>query len=102
MKVIYCALVLYYTLMKPETPAWAKGIIVAALGAFILPLDLIPDIIPVVGYADDLGAMGAALATVAMYIDDDIKDKARARMRDIFGDIDEEKLEEVDNTIIDE
>ena len=91
MKVIHCALVLYYTLKKPETPAWAKGIIVAALGAFILPIDLIPDIVPVVGYADDLGAMGIALGTVAMYIDEDVKSKARAKLKDIFGDVGDEK-----------
>ncbi|PEO50494.1 hypothetical protein CN563_02685 [Bacillus sp. AFS026049] len=41
-KVVYVALLLFYTLQKPTTPVWAKTVIVGALGYFILPIDLIP------------------------------------------------------------
>lgn len=39
-KVIYLALVLYYTINADSTPATKKGIIYGALGYFILPIDL--------------------------------------------------------------
>ncbi|WP_423802578.1 YkvA family protein [Neobacillus sp. SAB-20_R2A] len=84
--VVYAVLLLYYTLQKPEVPAKAKAIIIGALGYFILPLDLIPDVAVGVGYTDDLGALGVALLQVAMYIDEDIKNKAKEKLKDWFGD----------------
>ena len=66
-------------------PAWAKAIIIGALAYFIMPLDAIPDAIPVAGYSDDLGALSAALAMVAMYITEDVKAQARSKMEEWFG-----------------
>src|SRR5690606_41277761 len=60
--------------------------IVGALGYFILPFDLIPDIAVGVGYVDDLGVLTAALISVAMYIDNDIKNQAKSKLADWFGD----------------
>ena len=54
---IYKALQLYYVLQKPDVPAADKGIIIAALGYLISPLDFIPDLIPVAGYTDDALAL---------------------------------------------
>jgi uncharacterized membrane protein YkvA (DUF1232 family) len=84
--VVYAVLLLYFTLQKPEVPVKAKTIIIGALGYFILPLDLIPDIAVGVGYTDDLGALGVALFQVAMYIDEDIKSKAKEKLKEWFGD----------------
>ncbi|MGP7818042.1 YkvA family protein [Niallia sp. 01092] len=83
--VVYAVLLLYYTLKKPEVPAKTKATIIGALGYFILPFDLIPDFAVGIGYTDDLGALGFALLQVAMYIDDDIKNKAKAKLSDWFG-----------------
>ena len=41
------ALQLYFAAEDPQTPKWAKGVIYAALGHFILPVDAIPDAVPV-------------------------------------------------------
>lgn len=92
-KVIYMGLILFYTLQKPSTPVWAKTVIIGALGYFIVPLDAIPDFTPVVGYGDDLGALAAAIGTVAMHIDSDVKQNAKVKLKDWFGDIDENELE---------
>jgi uncharacterized membrane protein YkvA (DUF1232 family) len=62
------ALTLYYCLKDRDTPNWAKAVIIGALGYFICPIDAVPDMIPVVGYADDLAILTAALTTVNMYI----------------------------------
>lgn len=84
--VIYAALKLYYTLQSTETPAWAKTVILGALGYFIAPIDVIPDMVPAVGFADDLGVLVSALATVSLYVDDNVKQKAKKQMKDWFGE----------------
>ncbi|WP_312099357.1 YkvA family protein [Niallia sp.] len=83
--VVYAVLLLYYTLQKPSVPKKIKVTIIGALGYFILPIDLIPDFLVGIGYTDDLGALGIALFQVAMYIDDDIKTKAKAKLAEWFG-----------------
>lgn len=94
--VVYAGLLLFYTLQKPLLPKWAKRTIIGALGYFIVPFDVIPDFIPVGGYADDLGAIVLALGAIAMFIDDEVKNKARAKLKDWFGEYDEKLIEEVD------
>jgi uncharacterized membrane protein YkvA (DUF1232 family) len=85
-EVIEKALWLYYAAQDPKIPSWAKTVIYGALGYFIFPIDAIPDITPVVGYADDLGVLAAAVATVSMYITDDVKALASQKLNDWFGD----------------
>ena len=84
--VVYAVLILYFVLQKEEVPKKDKAIIIGALGYFILPFDLIPDMAAGVGYADDMGALLAAIVQVAMYIDDDVKQLARVKLTDWFGD----------------
>jgi len=92
---VYAVLLLYYTLQKPEVPVKAKTLMIGALGYFILPIDLIPDTLIGVGYTDDLGAITFALLQVAMYIDDDVKGKAKDRLSKWFG-------EKTDTSLIDQ
>ena len=85
-EVVEKALWLYYAAEKPETPSWAKATIYGALGYFITPLDAIADMTPAVGYADDLGVLALAIATVIRYIDEDVKKQANRKLKDWFGD----------------
>jgi uncharacterized membrane protein YkvA (DUF1232 family) len=85
-KVIFAALILYYTFVKPETPTWAKASIVGALGYFIFPLDAIPDLTPLLGYGDDLGVLAMAISTVAAHVDQDVIDKAEAKLKEWFAE----------------
>lgn len=48
-------------LKDENTPGKHKMIIIGALGYFILPVDLIPDFIPVAGFTDDAAALIACL-----------------------------------------
>ena len=72
-------------LQKPDVPAADKGIIIAALGYLISPLDFIPDPIPVAGYTDDALALALAIAKVSVYIDDEVNRLAKQKIDDIFG-----------------
>lgn len=84
-KTLETALTLFYCLQDPDTPRWAKSVIIGALGYLILPMDLIPDFIPVVGLTDDLGALVAALGTVAAYIKDTHKMRASIQVARLLG-----------------
>ncbi|MVW64172.1 DUF1232 domain-containing protein [Massilia sp. NEAU-DD11] len=83
-EVIEKALWLYYAAQAPETPVWAKTAIYAALAYFVMPLDAIPDVVPVVGYTDDLGTLAAAVGTVSMYITADVKAQAQQKLAGWF------------------
>ena len=95
-KVIYLALLLFYTLQQTETPRKAKSVIIGALGYFIFPMDLIPDFIPIAGFSDDLTALAGALVMVAMHVNEDTKRKAKERLRIWFGDYDQSELDTID------
>lgn len=79
------ALKMYYAALDADTPAWAKATIFAALGYFISPVDAIPDIVPVVGYSDDLGVLAAALAATAVHIKDEHVRKAKETLAKWFS-----------------
>jgi len=83
--VIENGLTLYYCADDPKTPVWAKGVIAAALGYFIFPLDAIPDFAPFVGYADDIGAIVAATAALGTSITKAHASAAKKKATEWFG-----------------
>lgn len=87
-KVIYVALILYYELADPNVSPKEKAIIIGALGYFILPLDLIPDAIPVLGFSDDLAALVAAYGYVKGHLTPEVKLRGRKKLCEWF-DIDD-------------
>ena len=87
-KVIYVALILYYELADPNVSPKEKAIIIGALGYFILPIDLIPDAIPVLGFSDDLAALMAAYSYVKVHLTPEVKLQARNKFCEWF-DIDD-------------
>ena len=94
-KLVYVVLLLYYTLQKDNVPKKAKAVIIGALGYFITPLDIIADFIPFLGYTDDFGALMMALAVISIYVDKEIKAKAKSRLESWFGEVDDSELAEV-------
>lgn len=97
--VVYGVLLLFYALQDPAVPMGAKATIVGALGYFIAPLDLIPDIAPGVGYGDDMTAVITALGVVSVYITPEIKIKARTKTREWFSNVNEEDFKIIDSKI---
>ncbi|MBU2553921.1 MAG: DUF1232 domain-containing protein [Bacteroidales bacterium] len=77
---IYYALILYILLADKGIPAKSKLIIVAALGYFILPADLIADILPGLGFTDDIAFLTYAISTVSEYMTPEVKEKAMERL----------------------
>ena len=54
-------LALYQFMRDPNAPTGAKGVAVAALLYFIMPIDVIPDWIPLLGFTDDAAVIAAAV-----------------------------------------
>ena len=93
-KLVYAALILYYTLQSDKVSATNKAMIIGALGYLISPLDVVPDAIPIAGLADDLGVLVFVLKKVWTDIDPDIQVKARERLSKWF---DEDEIEEIND-----
>ena len=92
-KLVYAALILYYTLQSDKVSKADKALIVGALGYMISPLDAVPDAIPIVGLTDDLAVLVYVLKKVWVNVEPEIKDKARARLSKWF---DEDEIKEID------
>lgn len=84
--VIHHVLLLYGIAKDPDTPMWIRVIIWGALAYFINPFDAIPDITPVVGFSDDLGALAAALAAAQAYAKPEHHEWANERIKEWFGE----------------
>ena len=59
---------------NPSTPPHLKALVIGAIGYIVLPIDLIPDAIPVVGWTDDLASAAGVVMAVAAYSNFDIAD----------------------------
>lgn len=55
----------YYCAIDPKTPTRTRGILLAALAYFVLPLDFLPDFLAVVGFSDDVAVLTAAFAAIS-------------------------------------
>ena len=94
LKLIYLALLLYYTLESRNVSKTDKAIIIGALGYFILPFDVIPDYIPFIGYTDDMTILYYAYKRVKTNINDHIREKAKNKLDSIFGQYDSQEIAE--------
>jgi uncharacterized membrane protein YkvA (DUF1232 family) len=55
----------YYCAFDRDTPLPVKATLVGALAYFILPVDAIPDVLPVIGFTDDAVVLATAIRLVA-------------------------------------
>jgi uncharacterized membrane protein YkvA (DUF1232 family) len=74
----------HYCAFDRQTPVHVKAALVGALAYFVLPADVIPDVLPVIGYTDDAAMLAAAIRLVSQHVTPDHREAARqalARMR---------------------
>jgi uncharacterized membrane protein YkvA (DUF1232 family) len=96
-KVVYVVLLLYYTMSDKNVGVKTKLSIAAALGYFILPTDAIFDLTPFIGYSDDLGVLLFVLTAIGKNITPEIKQKAKDKLNEWFGEVPPEELKEIDD-----
>ena len=91
-KLMYNVYVLYYVLKSRDVPVKVKAEIIGALGYVIMPLDLIPDFIPVAGFTDDLAAITFAVQMARAQITPAIQQKAEDKVFDTLGSLEDCEL----------
>jgi len=95
LKAIYMALLLYYALESPTISTMDKAIIYGALGYFITPIDIIPDILPVIGLSDDIAILAWAFSRVKHNVTDLTREKAKTKLKIWFGNFDEKEIDDL-------
>lgn len=83
-KLVYAALLLYYTLENDKVSIKDKAIIIGALGYLISPLDVVPDAIPIAGLGDDLAVLIYVLHKVWGDVSEEVKAKAKTKLNTWF------------------
>ena len=91
-KVVYLALLLYYMLVDEAIDLKSKVTIAAGLGYFVLPFDIIPDFIPIIGFTDDLSVLILTFSIVKTKINETHRIKARNTLQQWFRGVDEAQL----------
>lgn len=76
----------YFCALDKNTPTHVRGVLLAALAYFILPIDLIPDFIAGIGYGDDLAVITTALSTLRNHITDGQRAAAKKALADFKAD----------------
>jgi len=67
----------YYCAFDRDTPRHVQAALIGALGYFILPFDLVPDMMPMLGFGDDAAALAAVIRLVAAHITPAHREAAR-------------------------
>ena len=70
----------YYCAFDRDTPRHVQLSLLGALAYFVLPLDFMPDLLPVLGFTDDAAVLVTALRLVAANIRPDHREAARAAL----------------------
>jgi len=80
----------YYRLVlaHPRTPRASKALLWLALGYVLMPFDIIPDFIPVIGHLDDLVVVPALILLAMRLVPEHVRHECRERSRRRDGEHD--------------
>lgn len=92
-KVIYMALLLYYALDSTSLSVKDRALIIGALGYFILPLDLVSDLMPAIGFLDDAAILMAIIKLLIVGIDNKVIALAKGKLSQWFGNFNESEIQ---------
>lgn len=70
----------YYCAFDHETPLSVKTTLFGALAYFVLPTDIIPDVLPLIGFTDDAAVLATAIKLVSSHMKPVHRDAARAAL----------------------
>jgi uncharacterized membrane protein YkvA (DUF1232 family) len=75
----------YYCAFDRDTPLQVKAALLGALAYFVLPFDVIPDVLPVIGFTDDAAVLATAIRLVAGSITPAHRAAARAALERVLA-----------------
>jgi uncharacterized membrane protein YkvA (DUF1232 family) len=67
----------HYCAFDRHTPIHVKAVLVGALVYFVMPDDLVPDYLPIIGVADDAAVFGLAFKMMSSHIKPEHREAAR-------------------------
>jgi uncharacterized membrane protein YkvA (DUF1232 family) len=70
----------YYCAFDRDTPMQVKVTLIGAIAFFVLPFDVIPDVLPVIGFTDDAAVLATAMRLVAGHITPLHREAARNKL----------------------
>jgi uncharacterized membrane protein YkvA (DUF1232 family) len=70
----------YYCALDGDTPAYVRAVLLGAVAYFVLPADLVPDILAGIGFTDDASVIAAAIAAVGRHMTPEHRAAARQRL----------------------
>jgi len=70
----------YYCAFDRETPLHVRAVLLGALAYFVIPFDGVPDLLPMLGFADDAAMLAAAMKLVIDSIRPEHREAARAKL----------------------
>lgn len=73
----------YYCAFDRETPLQVRAVLVGALAYFVIPFDGMPDVLPLLGFADDAAVLAAAMKLVIDNIRPEHREAARRTLEEI-------------------
>ena len=71
------AIAAFYCAIDPATPARVRYTLMGALAYFVLPIDVIPDFLPIIGFTDDAAVLALAIKIVGSHITQEHRQLAR-------------------------
>ena len=71
----------YYCAFDRDTPYPVKAALLGALAYFVLPFDAVPDLLPVLGFADDAAVLATALRLVVAHMKPEHREAARQALK---------------------
>lgn len=72
------AVAAWYCARDPATPIQVKAVLMGALAYFVMPVDMLPDIVLWLGFTDDATVLLAAYQAISSHVKDRHRDQARA------------------------
>ncbi|MDX3972446.1 YkvA family protein [Bradyrhizobium sp. PUT101] len=80
----------YYCAFDRQTPRHVQASLLGAIAYFVLPLDFVADVMPILGFADDAAVLATAIRMVASHITNEHREAARAALKRGLGEAEEE------------
>jgi len=75
----------WFCATDPTTPFRVRATLFGALAYFVMPFDVVPDLLAVVGFTDDASVLLAALTVVAAHIKPEHRRQAEKALKNLEG-----------------
>ena len=73
----------HYCAFDRHTPLYVKVVLIGAIVYFVVPDDLIPATLPIIGYADDAAVLAGAFKIMSSHIKPEHRDAARRKIEEM-------------------